>query len=369
MIVGSDFGGDIMRDKGGGPFRAPPNKHLKPSNAFKDYGWFLTCDDKHVVLKISTYPWMENKVWCSKAWSKREIVQKIVTPAYTHDLDSCEIFVVSKASNAIYSYVLKCANIIGDVVDVDGMKVVGIPKARKWWKKLSDSEKLIRTSMLEVYRGLSPLEEEKLIEYMDSYQRFQTRVVDSLSSEPHMQEPEEPSKDVRWRGTLSFPYERAMDVDSQLELIVCSQTPSHLREEDTRFELTAKNLVTPTQGSNAQHSKDKGRKLVSSHTQCSLEDSFNPPSQAEIDEGYVYGRDFSFIVDMNHVRPPTDGFTNQHVLNIENAKKVYKALRDKHIVDSSWIILRSMFYKDPNGGTSEATWFKGVGLKDRFSNV
>ena len=89
----------------------------------------------------STYPWMENKVWCSKAWSKREIVQKFVTPTYTHDLDYCEIFVVSKILNANSSYVLKRANIIGDVVDVDGMKVVGIPKARKWWKKLSDLEK------------------------------------------------------------------------------------------------------------------------------------------------------------------------------------------------------------------------------------
>ena len=108
---------------------------------------------------------MENKVWCSKAWSKGEIVQKIVILAYTHDMDSCEIFVVSKASNAISSYVLKCANIIGDVVGLDGVKVVGIPKARKWWKNLSDSEKLIRTSRLEVYHGLSPFEEEKVIEY------------------------------------------------------------------------------------------------------------------------------------------------------------------------------------------------------------
>ena len=82
-----------------------------------------------MVLNISTYPWMKKNVWCSKAWSKAEIVQIIVTPAYTHDLDSCEIFVVSKVSNVIFSYVLKCANIIGDVVNVDGMKVVGISKA------------------------------------------------------------------------------------------------------------------------------------------------------------------------------------------------------------------------------------------------
>ena len=64
---------------------------------------------------------------------------------------------------------------------------------------------------------------------------------------------------------------------------------------------------------------------------------------------------------MNHVRPTTDGFTNQHVLNIENAKKMYKALRDKHIVDSSWITLRPMYFNDPNGSTSESNWSKGVG--------
>ena len=28
------------------------NKQLKPSNAFKDYGWFITNNDKHVFLKI-----------------------------------------------------------------------------------------------------------------------------------------------------------------------------------------------------------------------------------------------------------------------------------------------------------------------------
>jgi hypothetical protein len=80
--------------------------------------------------------------------------------------------------------------------------------------------------------------------------------------------------------------------------------------------LIAEDLVTPTQGPSAQRSKGKGRKLVTSHNQCSSEESFNPPSQDEIDEGYVYGRNFSFIKDMNHVRPPTDGFTNQRVLNI-----------------------------------------------------
>ena len=75
---------------------------------------------------------MENKVWCSKAWPNGEIVQKIVTPAYTYGMDSCKMFIVANTSNLIFSYILKCANIIEDVVDVDGMKMVEIPNARKW---------------------------------------------------------------------------------------------------------------------------------------------------------------------------------------------------------------------------------------------
>ena len=86
-------------------------------------------------------------------------------------MDSYEISVVSKNSNAISSYVLKCVNIIGDV-DVDGMKVVVISKAQMWWNNLNDSEKFILIFMLTMHRGLSPLENEKLIKYKDFYQQF-----------------------------------------------------------------------------------------------------------------------------------------------------------------------------------------------------
>ena len=107
-------------------------------------------------------------------------------------MDSCEIFIISNTSYVISSYVLKYANIISGVVDVDGMKVVRIPKSRKWWKKLSDSEKLICTSMLEVYCDLSPHEEGKLIEYIDSYQQF--HILDNISNEKYMHELEEFNK-------------------------------------------------------------------------------------------------------------------------------------------------------------------------------
>ena len=38
---------------------------------------------------------------------------------------------------------------------------------------------------------------------------------------------------------------------------------------------------------------------------------------------------------MNHVRPLTDGFINQRVFNIENEKKINKALQDKYIINAT----------------------------------
>ena len=72
-----------------------------------------------------------------------------------------------------------------------------------------------------------------------------------------MHEPEEPSKAITWRGALLFPYECVVNVDLQLELIVCSQTPSHFQEGDTRFKLIAKDLVTATQDTSVQRLKGK----------------------------------------------------------------------------------------------------------------
>ena len=62
---------------------------------------------------------------------QKKNIQEIVIPVDTHDTDSCKIFFFLKTSNTISSYVLKRASIIRDIIDLDDMKVVGIPKARK----------------------------------------------------------------------------------------------------------------------------------------------------------------------------------------------------------------------------------------------
>lgn len=116
--------------------------------------------------------------------------------------------------------------------------------------------------------------------------------------------------------------------------------------------MTAEDFVISTQEPSAQHLKGKGRKLVSSYNQCSLEESFNLLSQDKLMKDISIEEIFYFLLDMNHIRPPIHGFTSQRVLNIEQIK-IYKALRDKYIVDSSRITLRPIFYKNPNEGTSE----------------
>ena len=87
--------------------RAERAKGPKPSTAFKDYGWLLTRNDNHTILKISSHSWGEGKIWCSKVWTKGSTVQKIVAPAYSGEADSCEIFVVPSATSAVTSFVLK----------------------------------------------------------------------------------------------------------------------------------------------------------------------------------------------------------------------------------------------------------------------
>lgn len=55
-------------------------------------------------------------------------------------------------------------------------------------------------------------------------------------------------------------------------------------------------------------------------------------------EVVIIGNISHLFVNVKHVRALTNGFTNQSILNLENANKIYKALRKRHNVDSSWTL-------------------------------
>lgn len=59
-----------------------------------------------------------------------------------------------------------------------------------------------------------------MIEFMNSYKRFYSRVFDTLSNEIIMKKLEEPSKYIEWRGALSFSYERETNVDSHFHIVL-----------------------------------------------------------------------------------------------------------------------------------------------------
>jgi hypothetical protein len=96
-----------------------------------------------------------------------------------------------------------------------------------------------------------------------------------------------------------------------------------------------------------QQPKEKWKKFISSQQQSTIDDFFDSRTHDKIDEGYTYKRNLSFIIDINHISLPID------VLNVENANFFYKALLDTHIVTFSWLILRLVFYKDPNGSANK----------------
>ena len=84
------------------------------------------------------------------------------------------------------------------------MKTTGLPKARKWWANLSEREKNLRTSMLEVCKTLNESEESELVNFMDAYGRYASVGSSSLNVQD-VQMPKHPSSEKRWRGTLLFP--------------------------------------------------------------------------------------------------------------------------------------------------------------------
>jgi hypothetical protein len=91
------------------------------------------------------------------------------------------------------------------------------------------------------------------------------------------------------------------------------------------------------------------------------------PSQEEIDAGFVFGRNFTFQVSMERVRPPTLETTNQRILSEENARIVYSKLRSGEISGSTLLTLRPVSYTSP--GDSEHNETREVVFQKRMSKT
>ena len=88
------------------------------------------------------------------------------------------------------------------------------------------------------------------------------------------------------------------------------------------------------------------------------------PIEAELEEGYVYGRDFRWLVPIMQVRQPVGPLTNQRTLNVQNAQEVYKLLSSAAHEDVSCLTLRHIEYR-PVG----VTFWRAGGRQTFISTV
>ena len=83
------------------------------------------------------------------------------------------------------------------------------------------------------------------------------------------------------------------------------------------------------------------------------------PTEAELEDGYVYGRNFRWLVPITKVRQPVGPLTNQRILNVQNAQDVYKLLSSDAHEDVLCLTLRPIEYRPPGEGSPVT--FRGAG--------
>ena len=54
--------------------------------------------------------------------------------------------------------------------------------------------------------------------------------------------------------------------------------------------------------------------------------------ESKLQEGYVFGRDYTFQVTLSKVKAPSDPYINHCSLNEEDAKRVYGLIHDTSVV-------------------------------------
>ena len=89
------------------------------------------------------------------------------------------------------------------------------------------------------------------------------------------------------------------------------------------------------------------------------------PTEAELEEGYVYGRDVRWSVSITQVRWLVGRLTNQRILNVQNAQDVYRFLSLAAHEDVSCLTLHPIEYRSP--GRSLRVTFGGGLVADKPS--
>jgi hypothetical protein len=269
----------------------------------------------------------------------------------------CEIFMKGFQKESPSSYVLRSRNMMNSPEVLDSLKFTGLPKIKKWWDALSSEHQELREGIVRKVSLLLPTEIDRMRIYMSQYER--TQVLNSDSSIVDREFSSSALEDEVIKEGLSYFSERPQNIFKLTTTPATTVASGSKKKKPSRvsqsqvgvqhgiesISLSEFDFEEEPEASNQNRSR--GNKLLSDgKTLLSLvkKDKLVLPTQAEIDSGYVFGKEFSFQVNITNVRPVSNILTNQRILNIANAEAVYKRLKEAQFNESHVMTLRPMEY-------------------------
>jgi hypothetical protein len=328
---------------------------------FKENGWWILRIDSVPMLQLSDFPWQQKGIWCGLSHTTRIIAKVVDFVADEQGL--CEVFMKGFQKGNPSSFVLRSQNMMNSLDVLDSLKFTGLPKVRKWWDALSNEQQVLREDIVRKVSLLMAPEIDRLNIYMSQYERAQ--ILNPESSIVDREFSSSALEDEVIKEGLSYFSERSHTI-LRLTTIPASNVASGSKRKKTsrlsQSQVGVQDGVESTGLSEFDFEAEpevinqvrpRGTKLLSDGKMLfSLvkKDMLVLPTQAEIDSGYVFGKEFSFHVDIANVRPASNILTNQHVLNIANVEAVYKRLKEVQFNESHVMTFRPMEYLQPDDG-------------------
>jgi hypothetical protein len=292
-------------------------------------------------LYVSKYAWNERGVWCGR-------MEKVAPVAYiTHPVDNndevCEIVCTTSKT-----YHFKPSNIAVEVENLKSkkLKTVNLRKARKWWEEQSSKLKMLKNNIITDAINLASEDFPQLVLFM-----LRTIRLEHEGNVPEMPTPENPIFKI-----ISLFSQQEEILENVIEPGSSSVGKKRGKRavDGTEAMKNLENQIIPLSNEDIASQTDhtpqsKKSKVDKADRRCPQ------PSQEEIDAGFVFGRNFTFHVSMERVRPPTLETTNQRILSEENAGTVYSKLRSGEISGSTLLTLRPVSYTCPSDSEHNET--------------
>ena len=293
-------------------------------------------------LYVSKYAWPERGVWCG--WMERVVhIARIIHPMDNMDC-VCEILCTTGKT-----YHLKTSNIAAEVENLKSkkLKTMNLRKARKWWEEQSNKLKILKTNLITDEISLA----------LENFYRLEQFMLRTIRSEHEGQVPEMPTpKNPIFKVLSSFSQREEIPeiVNEPGSSSAGKKQGKRVADANEAFK-NMENQIIPLANEDIvsqidQTPQSKKGKVDKADRRCPQ------PLHEEIDAGFVFGRNFTFHVSMEKVRPPTLETTNQRILSEENARTMYSKLRSGEINSSTLLTLRPISYTFPSDSKQNKTY-------------